>query len=376
LTSGRTSVFNSRLDLISLPQTYTTPRQLATFHYEALAQLARAGVLPAGSVAAAVTDRPLGYRTVDIRAFEVDIVGRPVRDAAALPTAAFRLVSPDYFAVMQTPVVAGRPLSADDDDAHPRVGMVNQTMARRFWDGATPIGAQVRLGARVGQRDPLAPERGELVTIVGVVADSRQTRLIDAPVRPELFLPLAQHAPESRTMAYVVRTPADPAAAAAAIRTAMKRVDPAQPIYGVETMTNVAADAFGPKRLTTLLLGFFALVTISLSSIGLYAVVSFGVTERAQEIGVRLAVGASPGAVVRLVAAGGARMAAAGVAIGGAVAFALTQFMSSELTNVSATDRRIFAISAAMLLAVALAATLAPALRATRVDPLAVLRHE
>jgi len=214
------------------------------------------------------------------------------------------------------------------------------------------------------------------VTVVGVVADAKQVRAIDAPVRPEIFFPLFQRANDIRIMAIVMRSDGDPQALAAPARLAIREVDPEQPIYDVDTMSNVVADSFGPKRLTLMVLGFFAVVGFSLAAIGLYALVSYSVTQRSHEIGVRRAVGASTRAIVALIMSQGLTIASAGVLVGVVLAAIGTRVMASELYGVSATDPLIFCAVAVALVAVAAAASGFPAYRATRVDPLIALRSE
>jgi len=358
---------------VSLPATtYASADRIASFYRVALADIAsHAGV----TGAAAITDRPLGYRSVDITTYEIRIPGHAVRDGAVAPAAAFRLVTPTYFAVAQTPIVDGRAFTDADGAGAPTVAIVNDAFVKRFLDGARGAGSQVVLGTRFGARNLAGTTtQPTTATIVGVVADSRQTRVIDDIVRPELFLPLAQHPADARNMALVVRTSLDEGAAARVIRAGVAHADPQQPMFEFDRMTDVVMRAFGARRLTIVLLFFFAVVSISVAAIGLYGVVSFGVQQRQQEIGVRMAIGASAPAIVRMVVVSGIRMALIGVLVGVVVGAATTRLMASQLTNVSATDPRVFAGASVLLLAIALAAAAIPARRAARVDPLAALR--
>jgi predicted permease len=359
---------------VALPASrYASADRILAFYRSALeAVAAQHGV--AG--AAAITDRPLGYRAVDMSAFEIRLPGHPPPDGGAPPAAVFRLVSPTYFAVAQTPLVTGRTFSDSDTDAAAAVAIVNQSFVARFLEGGPSVGQQVVLGTRFGARNLAgASSREHTATIVGVVADSRQTRVIDAEVRPELFLPLAQHPLDARSMALVVRTTLDTASAARIVRDAVRRADPLQPIFGFDRMPEVVMRAFGARRLTMVLLLFFGAVSLSLAAIGLYAVIDFGVRQRAHEIGVRLAVGASGSEIVRMIVGTGVQLGVVGVAIGAAVSVAAKRAMATQLTAVRADDPWLF-VAAAGLLCVAVVATTIPARRAARIDPLIALRME
>jgi predicted permease len=360
---------------VSLPATsYANADSIAAFYRAALAALIEQ---PGVSGAAAITDRPLGYRAVDMSAFEVRLPGHPPRDGASPPSSVFRIVSPTYFAVMQTPIVAGRAFTDADGIGAGLVTIANQAFVARFLDGSPPVGQQVVLGTRYGARNLAgAPTPESTVTIVGVAADSRQTRVIDAEVRPELYLPLAQHPAEARAMALIIRSSLDDAAAVKAIRVALRQADPQQPIFGVERMPDVVMRAFGARKVTMVLLFFFAAVSTLLAAVGLYAVINFGVQQRAHEIGVRIAVGASAAAIVRMIVTTGVRLAAAGIVVGAVVAGVAARVLASGLGPVAAIDPRALGVAAGALLAVATLAAWIPARRAARVDPLAALHTD
>jgi len=360
---------------VALPAAkYPAGDRIAAFYRTTLAAIqSQPGVIGA----AAITDRPLGYRAVDMTAFELRLPGHPVRDGGAPPASVFRLVSPAYFAVMQTPVIAGRVFSDSDDAAAAPVAIANEAFVAHFLDGAAPLGQQLILGTRFGARNLAgAAPHAIAATIVGVVTDSKQTRVIDAGVRPELFLPIAQHPLDARSMALVVRTSLDTASAVRALREGVKRADPGQPVFGVAEMADVVMRAFGVRRLTMVLLFCFAVVSVSLAAIGLYAVINFGVQQRTQEIGVRMAVGASAAAIVRMVIASGVRLGAIGVAVGLAAGGVAASVLESRFTAFGSADARVFAAAAAALLAVAALAAWIPARRAARVDPLSALRAD
>jgi putative ABC transport system permease protein len=214
------------------------------------------------------------------------------------------------------------------------------------------------------------------LTIVGVVADVKQTRVIEQEPRPEIYMPLAQQSDPPRVMAVVVRSSIDPTLLLTSIRGAMATIDPQQPIYDVDTMDQIVADSFGPKRLTLFLLAFLAAVVLVLSSVGLYAALAYSVGQRRHEIGIRVALGADGRDISRMVVSHGARLALFGVAIGLAASLLLTRLMQDLLYGVSAGDPLTLAGTAILLTVVALAACFIPARRATQIDPLVALRHE
>jgi putative ABC transport system permease protein len=282
--------------------------------------------------------------------------------------------------VVGTPIVRGRGFTAADGRDSPRVAVINETMASLFWGNGNPVGARLHLGTRYGRRDgvisPLAPVADYVVTIVGVVRDAKQVRAIDAPIRQEIFLPLPQRANDIRAMAILVRSDAEPRALTESLRRAIREVDPEQPIYDVDTLANVVADSFGPKRLTMLVLGFFAVVGFTLAAVGLYALVNYSISQRLHEIGVRLAIGAQPRGIVGLVIAQGITITSTGILVGLVLAGIGTRLIASQLYGVSATDPFVFCGVAVALVTVAVAASGIPAFRATRVDPLIALRVE
>jgi predicted permease len=363
---------------VALPSSrYPAEEQAAAFFSQALDRLA---AIPRVAGAAAVSGLPMAYRTVDMAALDFAIEGRPVENGRAPLNASFRVVSSDYFRVVATPIVRGRGFTAADGRDSPRVAVINETMAGLYWGDGNPLGARLRLGTRYGRRDgvisPAAPVADYVVTVVGVVRDAKQIRAIDAPIRQEIFLPLPQRANDIREMAMIVRSDAEPQALTESVRRAIRAADPEQPIYDVDTLANVVADSFGPKRLTMIVLGFFAVVGFTLAAVGLYALVSYSVTQRSHEIGVRLAIGAQPRTIVAHIVAQGVTIAATGIFVGLTLAAFGTRLMTSELYGVSATDPFVFCGVAVALGTVAVAASGIPAARATRVDPLVALRAE
>jgi putative ABC transport system permease protein len=359
---------------VSLPQNkYAGGAQFEGFHREMLRRIAE---LPGVEGAAAVNQLPLGYRVTDIATRDITLEGRAAEAAGGNANASYRLVSPDYFKVAGIRLLRGRLLNGQDDENSQRVAVVNETMARLYWPDSDPVGQRMRLGTRYGHSSEGAGAGEQPVTIVGVVADSKQLRAIDAPVRQEFYLPEAQRAGETRDMSVLVRGPFDPAQLAPSVRRAVASIDPEQPVTSFVPMDQLVADSFGPKRLTVLLLGFFAVAALLLAVVGLYAILAYSVGERTHEIGLRIALGAAQRDVLRMVLRQGMTMALAGVGVGLAVSLALTRLMGSLLYGVSATDPLTFACVALLLGTVAFLACYVPARRATRVDPMVALRYE
>lgn len=361
---------------ISLPETkYRRGEQIAEFCDRALQSIAS---LPGVESAAVVSGQPMIDRTEDLTSREFTIEGRPAQDARGGENASFRIVSPGYFRTMGIRLLQGRMLSAQDGRDAPRSVVISDTMARLYWPKGDAIGHRISLGQQFGRRDAYT---GGMTSdappeIVGVVADVRQTRVLEAPLRPEFYLPLDQQESAPRIMAVVVRTTSDPAQLTAAVRKAIASVDTEQPIYDVSTMDEVVADSFGPKRLTLFLLVFLGSIALLLSSAGLYALVAYSVSHRRHEIGIRIAIGAQPGHIRRLVLLQGVRLAALGVAAGLGATLAATRLMQGMLFGVNASDPVTLLTVAATLIAAALLACYFPARSAVRVDPMAVLRSE
>jgi putative ABC transport system permease protein len=297
------------------------------------------------------------------------IAGRPEPAPADKPAANYRAVSPDYFRVMRMALARGRAFNEQDDAKAQPVLIVNETFARRFFAGADALGQHVTI------------ERASGVTavqdsreIVGVVGDVRHTGLDEEP-GPEFYVPYTQ-APESY-MALVVRAKVGNASGVAAgVRGAIREWDREQYVPAVEPMTQLIAESVADRRFNALLLGLFAFTALLLASVGIYGVTSYTVAQRTHEIGVRLALGARPADVLRLVLWQGLRLILFGVAVGIVAALALTRLLAGMLYGVSATDPPTFTAIALILTAVALVACYVPARRATKVDPMVALRYE
>jgi putative ABC transport system permease protein len=270
----------------------------------------------------------------------------------------FRRVTAGYFAAMHIPVLHGRELSTADDAKAPFVILVNDAWVRRFFPGQDVLGKRIRMG---GDKSPWH-------TIVGVVGDAHEKGL-DQPTPPVLYAPQTQIPDDAMTM--MVR-----GGSLSAVREAISSVDVTQPVEFVESFESRISAALAPRRFPLQLFGAFALLAVLLCAVGIYGVTAYGVTQRTREIGVRLAVGATRGEVVRMVLRSAAKLAATGVAIGLFVALAMSKVLESQLFGVSARDPLTYGSISLLLGALAVGASFLPALRAARTDPMTALRSE
>lgn len=283
-----------------------------------------------------------------------------------MPWGDVRLVTAGYLPTMQTPLKAGRQFSDADRAGAPGVCIVDEEMVRRYWPDSDPIGKRITFNS-------LTDSAIQWIQVVGVVGHLAHEGL-DAQKRIQVYFPLAQA--DLPFLGFTVRTTGDPLAALGTVRAAIRAVDPDLPVAGVETMERLIDQSTGSRRFAMLLLGGFALLAMVLASIGLYGVMSYTVTQRSRELGVRLALGADRREVLSLVLGQGFRLALTGVAVGLVVSLAVTRVMKNMLFNLSTTDPLTFLTIALLLVAVALVASYLPARRATRVDPIVALRSE
>lgn len=284
----------------------------------------------------------------------------------AKPLANWEAVTPGYFRAMDIRVLRGRPFTdADDDNARLAV-IISQRLAARLWPESDPVGKRLHIGQ--------APEgaKPRWLTVVGVVEDARYREITDA--RYDLYLPLGQELPVVKH--YVVRTSVDPLSLVPAIREAVKRADSRLSIENVTTMEQIVGRTIAPWRFSTIVFTAFSALAVFFATIGLSTVIAYAVQQRMREIGIRVALGARPRDVVRLVVREGALLATAGLAIGIPIALLLTRVLSTQLFSVTPTDPPTFVVLAAALAAVSLAAAYLPARAAARVDPVSVLRRE
>jgi putative ABC transport system permease protein len=291
------------------------------------------------------------------------IEGRPVGPDDPPVTAQVRLVSSNYFETMGIPLLSGEPLPELEDSISNGSIMVNRTMAEKYWPGEDPIGRRVRFG-----------NDGPWVTVKGVVGDVRQIGLADPP-REELYGSYRAISPNE--MAMVVRTgDDDPERLGAAVTAAIRGVDPEQPVFSVMSMERVIENASAERRISMVLLLLFAGMALLLSALGIYGVMAYTTTQRRQEIGIRLALGAGTPDVLRLVVGQGMRLVLVGLVAGLLGAWLLSRALASQLYGITAQDPVTYATVALLLGTVALVATWVPARRATRVDPMISLRVE
>jgi putative ABC transport system permease protein len=278
-----------------------------------------------------------------------------------------RIVSKDYIRALRMKLIKGRLFDEHDGAGTQAVALINETIAREYWHGADPMGRRFTRG------DP--PEKPEWITVVGIVGDVHQAGL-DVPARPEMYLPYQQQDFGFEPEYLAVRTSGDPMLLAEAVRKEVWTVDKEQPVAGVMPLEDLVDDNLAPRRIQASLLGGFAGMALLLASLGIYAVLSFAVTQRTQEIGVRVALGAEPGDVLHLVFSHGLKLFLIGAALGLAAALALSRTLTHSLYGVSAHDPVSFASVTILLAGVTLLACYIPARRATRVDPMVALRYE
>lgn len=275
-------------------------------------------------------------------------------------------VAPGYFMTMQTPLLSGRDFTMHDVDGSPLVAIVNETFARRYIVGDGSVDGAVGHNLRLRDQDH--------ISIVGVVRDS-ESGGIGMPVRPKFYMAYAQMGEPNATLH--VRTEGDPVAMTASIREQLRQIDPEVAPYSVVTMRTVVSSQglFGP-RVDAVLVGAFGIVALSLAIVGIYGVVSFMVGRRTQEIGVRMALGAQRGTILRMVLANGMSLVVAGLVVGGVIAFLAAPLLSGLLIDINPRDPAIFLAIAAVLIAATLGASWIPARRATHVNPMDALRSE
>ncbi len=285
----------------------------------------------------------------------------PAPDPKNISIPEHKIVSADYFRAMGMRLRAGRSFTEQDTENAPPVVVINETLARRDFPGEDPVGK--RRGNR--QADP---------AIIGIVADVKRYGL-ETEARPEIYSPILQNA-DVGEISLVIRTAGDPLKLANAARRQAREINANLPVMDVMSMEQRLAESVAPRRFQTLLFGLFAALALIIATVGIYGVISYAVSQRTHEIGVRMALGAQAGDVLRMVIWRGMRLALLGVALGLAAGLALTRVMKNLLFEVSATDPGIFAIIALLLVSVALIASYIPARRATKVDPLQSLRHE
>jgi putative ABC transport system permease protein len=341
---------------VALPRpAYPDATSRITF-YESLVQ--RLELLPQAA-AAAVQTLPMRGTYV----LSTGFVGRPPLPPSQQPSINYRVVAGRYFDALRIPLLRGRAFTERDTATSPGVVIVDQAFVNAHFPGEDPLGKQLTIGN--GTNRPFE--------IVGVVGDVHYDGL-DAVAAPTMYVPYAQDLFGS--MWLLIRTPGDPAQLAAPVRQALKELNSTLPAFSIRPLAEVVSDTTAQRRFSMLLLGLFALIALFLAAVGLYGVLSYTVSQRTQEMGVRMALGAQRGHLLRLVVGQGMTLAVVGVALGLAGALALARTMSALLFEVTPFDPASYVATAACLLAIAALACFVPARRATRVDPIIALRYE
>jgi putative ABC transport system permease protein len=350
-----------------LPETHVpSVRQVVGFNQQLIDRL---NALPGVKSASAVNFPPLsGWNGT----CNFEIRGRTAPPGEQF-TSQYRIVDWRYAKAIRMVLKRGRDFAASDGADTPGVAIVNQTLAHQYWPNEDPLGQQLRLQS-FGSENPWEPELSRSwLTIVGVAGDVRDSQWGEPGVA-QLYLPFVQN--PSRIMHLVVRTEGDPMTIAPAARHIIESIDPNQPVTELRTMDDLIAAAVAQRRLNMFLLGIFAAVAVILAAAGIYSVMAYGVSQRTHEVGIRMALGAEPGDVLRLMVRDGMRLAGIGLALGILGALAAARYLQTQLYGISAHDPVTIAIVAVGLAAVAVAASYFPGRRAANVDPLVALRYE
>ena len=345
-----------------LRSTYPDDNQVAAFYSQILERVTTA---PGVESAGAISELPLsGSNTSDYFTIE----GRPAIPKEEHPLTECRTVTPHYFESMDIPLLKGRDFAWTDTKQTPNVAVINEAFARQHFPNQDPLGHRLHLQGQL--RDPLL--------IVGVVGNVRDFGLDEQPP-VELYYPYLQNPLSNtydRSMTLVVRTKSDPAAMAQSLRSELQSIDKSLPVYALKPMTEYLSDSLSRRRFNLVLLSVFAVVALLLAAVGIYGVISYSVAQRTHEIGIRVAVGAHAGDILKLVVGQAMLLTSVGIALGLIKAYLLTRLMESLLFEVSPTDPLTFVVIASVLTLVALAACVVPARRATKVDPMVALRYE
>jgi putative ABC transport system permease protein len=344
------------------PAGYSEDPQIIGFLNQAFTRLQS---LPGVEAVSGVNSLPL--TTTFIARFRFTVDGRPPAAPNERLSANFRVIHYNYFKTMGIPLQSGRTFSEADGEQTPPVAIINESFKRRFWPDEDAVGKRITV-----------PGIGNVSReIVGVVSDVKHAAL-DQDAGWELYVPYQQK--PLNPMSFVVRTAGDPGRLAPGVRQAIFDVDPAQPVYDVKTMDQVVSDSLSQPRLYSVLLGIFAAVALALAGVGIYGVMSHTVSQRIHEIGIRMALGAQRGDILKMIVGQGMGMALLGVGLGLLAAlvlsFAASRYISGLLFSVDVRDLTTFAVAPVLLAIIALVSIYIPARRATRVDPMVALRYE
>jgi predicted permease len=339
---------------ITVPPRYQTPDHRRAFYADLLGRLER---LPGVTAVGGTTRLPLGSTNVSTK---LVVEGRSV-PAAELPEVEFRRAIHSYFSAMGIPVLRGRSFDLNDGPTSPPVAVVNQTLARRIFGAEDSIGKRIQFGTNTGP----------WVSIVGVVGDVRHTGL-EAPPAPEAYVYYLQNPPVNPFI--VVRSTVEPSAVIQAVRDTLRAVDKDIAAYDVRPMAQVRSESISQRRFILLLVGAFGVLALVMAAVGVFGVMELIVSERRPEIGIRLALGAQPAAVLRSVVAQALFLATIGVSVGLAVSSVLTPLLASQLFGIRGVDSATFIGVPVLLIAVVAIASYAPARRALKINPVETLR--
>jgi putative ABC transport system permease protein len=343
---------------VGLPRAqYAKPEQWIWFYQQTLERM---NELPGAQEAAVAVPLPLSDSYINL-AFAIE--GRPPRTKSESPTADFVAISPNYFHVMQVPLLRGREFSDADSESAPKVCVISSSLAQQLFPNESALGRRIVIGYP-------ADAAREIVGLVGDVKDSD----LAARESAQIYVPFVQNPFWAADIA--VRAHGNPSALSGALREQIRAIDSALPVAEVRPMADVVGSSIAQPRFRTALLSLFGAAALLLAAIGIYGVLAYTVAQQTREIGIRMALGANPARVLRLVLARGLRLAGTGTLIGVLAALMLTQLLNSLLFGVSATDPATFVAVAGLLLGVALLACYVPARRAMRVDPMVALRYE
>jgi putative ABC transport system permease protein len=351
------------LDLVLPGSKYSDDSAIENFYRQLLE---RVNALPGVESAAAISHLPLSQTYWSGPMTFEGVTGNAERGNRAAFEIDQRVITPDYFKVMKTPLLQGRFFTPLDGAGGPRVVIIDETLARRLWPNKNPLGKRMTFG--------YFPERPKSwLEIVGVVKHIRHHRL-DADVREQVYYPIAQRQRSNMTLA--IRTASAPSDQIGAVRQALRSLDPDQPVYQIRTMEGLVAKALAPVRFTLLLLTIFACLAGVLALVGIYSVMAYMVAQRTHEIGIRMALGAQARDMLLLLIRQGMTLAGIGVALGLIGSLGMQSVMRGLLFEVSATDSATFAVISLLLAGAALLACYVPARKATKVDPIVALREE
>jgi putative ABC transport system permease protein len=344
---------------VALPEEqYKTQVQVDQFLNNVLRSIHRASAV---MFTAAGTSLPIGPT-------DYGVFARPdaPSSVAGFKTASSQLITPDYLQALGIPLKRGRRFNDADNTSRVPVAIVNETMARQYWPDVDVVGKQLSWVTPVGIR---------VLTIVGVVGDLHQEGLA-APTEPTLYAPVAQSPLPTRNLVFAVRSAVAGSVVAAEIRPAVTEIDPALPIFALQPATELINHSVGRERFNMFVVTMFAAAAMVLAVLGLYAVITYSVMHSSHELGVRIALGATPGKILRMVMVQGCRYVAAGLFLGTTAALSLTQLMRSMLFGIDGADGTTFTGVITLLAVVTASAIFVPAIRATKVDPIISLRHE